>query len=72
MGTIFKIAEGGCIEEAADDYVGLWQIATRVRRAFGSETDDEIKQHSLEVVRYLIEGGLYPGDYLQTGFQILE
>jgi hypothetical protein len=62
-----KIAED-CVRDAADDYVGLWQITTRVRREFGQLTNQQVKQHSLSVVRRIIEGGLRPGDYFATGF----
>lgn len=61
-----RIAED-CVREAADDYIGLWQIATRVRREFGRLTNEQVKHLSLDVVRLMVERGLCPGDYLKTG-----
>jgi hypothetical protein len=69
MERIAKIAEG-CTREARHDYVGLWQIATRVRQEFGALTDVGVKRLSLDVVRRIVERGLVPGDYLKSGFRI--
>jgi hypothetical protein len=66
-----KIAEG-CVRESADDYVGLWQIATRVRREFGHMSNEQVKGRSLDVIRLIVEHGLYPGDYFKTGFRFWE
>src|SRR5271155_5123429 len=67
MQRIAEIAEG-CVREAADDYVGLWQIATRVRREFEPSTNLQVKRLSLDVVRLIVRRGLCPGDYGKTGF----
>ncbi len=67
MEKIAEIAES-CVQEAADDYVGLWQIATRVRREFEPSTNEQIKRHSLDVVHLIMQQGLHPGDYVRTGF----
>ncbi len=53
----------GYIEESQDDYIGLWQIASAVRRRFGAHTTGEVRQLSLQVTRKLYERGLRPGDY---------
>lgn len=67
-----KIADiaGGYLKEAEVDYVGLWQIASRVRWDFKllDLSDEQVKALSLEVVRLIVGGGLLPGDYLKTGF----
>ncbi len=62
-----KIAED-CVRKAADDYIGLWQIATRVRREFGQLTNEQVKHHSLDVVHHIVQDGLHPGDYFKAGF----
>lgn len=67
MEKIIKIARD-CLRELADDYIGLWQIATRTRREFGPITNEQVKKYSLDVVRRIIADGLFPGDYLKTGF----
>ena len=71
MEKLGEIAEG-CVKEAADDYVGLWQISTRVRREFQklNLSSEQVKTLSLEVVRLIVDRGLLPGDYLKTGFHI--
>jgi hypothetical protein len=53
---------------AKDDYVGLWAVVSTIRDELGIEDDAEVRQKSLQVVRGLLERGLYPGDYLQSGF----
>jgi hypothetical protein len=68
MEQISKIAED-CVRESAEDYVGLWQIATRIRREFGSLNNKQVKRRSLDVVRRILELGLRPGDYLKAGFK---
>jgi hypothetical protein len=51
------------------DYVGLWQIAGRVRDDFNLHDNSEVREKTLLVVRGLLERGLLPGDYLKTGFR---
>jgi hypothetical protein len=67
MEKITEIGEG-CVRESADDYVGLWQIATRVRREIRSLTNEQVKLLSIDVVRFIMERCLHPGDYFKTGF----
>ena len=43
MDKVGEIAESS-VRETDDDYVGLWQIATRVRRAFAPISNDEVKR----------------------------
>jgi len=68
MNEIIAIAES-CVREAADDYVGLWQIAGRIRDRFSFSNNEEVKKISLEVVRLIVHRGLYPGDYFRMGFR---
>jgi hypothetical protein len=56
------------IHEAAIDYVGLWQISTMVRRHCRTNSNEEVKRLSLDVVWLIVDGGRHPGDYLRTGF----
>jgi hypothetical protein len=64
---ITQIADG-FVREAAEDYVGLWAIVPAVKRDLGLANDDEIKSRTLDVVRALLGRGLFPGDYLKSGF----
>jgi hypothetical protein len=57
------------VRHADVDYVGLWQIVARIREDLGIHDDGEVRVKSLEVVRGLLERGLYPGDYLKAGFR---
>jgi hypothetical protein len=50
------------------DYVGLWQIAGRVRDTLGLHDSSDVREETLLVVKSLLERGLRPGDYLKTGF----
>lgn len=52
------------------DYVGLWQISSRVREDLRLHDDHEVRKKTLLVVRRLLEHGLRPGDYFKTGFKI--
>jgi hypothetical protein len=52
------------------DYVGLWQIASRVREDLQLHDHHEVREKTLLVVRRLFERGLRPGDYFKTGFRI--
>ncbi len=52
------------------DYVGLWQIAGRVRDDFGLHDDREVREKALLIVKSLLDRGLRPGDYLKTGFRL--
>ncbi|MBI3706094.1 MAG: hypothetical protein HY246_00115 [Proteobacteria bacterium] len=60
-----------CMEIAESDYVGLWDVVSIIRDDLGLH-DNELREKSLEVVRGLLERGLYPGDYLKTGFRFWE
>jgi hypothetical protein len=67
MEKINEIAEN-FINEAANDYVGLWAIAPAVRRDLRLSSNEDVKAHTLDVIRVLLNRGLLPGDYLKTGF----
>ena len=51
------------------DYVGLWQIAGRVRDDMRLRDNKEVKEKTLLVVRRLLEHGLHPGDYVHPRFE---
>lgn len=57
------------IRHSRSDYVGLWQIASRVREDLELLDNKEVQQQTLCVVRKLIEQGLFPGDYHKIGFR---
>jgi hypothetical protein len=69
MKSINEIADS-FLREAKEDYVGLWAIAPAVRRDRGLSSNEEVKAHTLDVVRILLDHGLWPGDYLKTGFYL--
>ncbi len=56
------------MRHAHADYVGLWQIANRIREDLGLTEGKKVQQQTLIVVRQLIYRGLWPGDYFRTGF----
>lgn len=56
------------MRHAQSDYVGLWQIAGRVRDEFGLHNDHLVRAKTLDIVTRLVERGLRPGDYSKTGF----
>ncbi|MBI3708672.1 MAG: hypothetical protein HY246_13490 [Proteobacteria bacterium] len=58
----------GYMREAEIDYVGLWQIPGTIRHCLGIHDDDEVREKSLEVVKGLLERGLYPGTFFYSKF----
>jgi hypothetical protein len=62
MRTIDQIIDE-FIRVAADDYIGLWMIAPLVRRDLGLSSNADVKARTLDVVRGLLEHGLWPGDF---------
>ena len=57
------------LAEAENDYIGLWMIAPTARRELGLSSNADVKARTLDVVRGLLEHGLWPGDYLRAGFR---
>jgi hypothetical protein len=51
------------LEEARQDYIGLWAISGSVRWDFGLSSNEEVKTRSLDVVCILLNHGLWPGDF---------
>lgn len=49
--------------EAQEDFLGLWAIAGAVRARLGLTTNEEVKARTLDVVRGLLDHGLWPGDF---------
>ena len=62
MRPLSDIAEG-FILEAAHDSVGLWAIAPEVREDLTLSDNAEVKARTLDVVRMLLDHGLFAGDY---------
>ncbi len=56
------------IRHADADYVGLWQIASRIRLDLELDDGKRVEQQTLIVVRQLVDRGLLPGDYFKSGF----
>lgn len=67
MNTLDEIADDYS-RHARSDFVGLWQIASRVREDLGLTNNADVRTETLLVVKRLLEGGFRPGDYLRTGF----
>jgi hypothetical protein len=67
MNMINEIVED-YVKHASADYVGLWQVANRVREDLGLLDDQKVRQKALIVVKHLLERGLCPGDYGKAGF----
>lgn len=57
------------LKEAGHDYIGLWLIAGAVRGDLILPSNEDVKARTLDVVRILMDHGLWPGDYLKSGFQ---
>jgi hypothetical protein len=68
MKTINGIADD-FMEEAAQDYIGLWAIVSNVRRDLHLSNNEDVKARTLDVVRILMDHGLWPGDYFKKGFR---
>lgn len=49
--------------EAKEDFLGLWAIAGAIRDRLGLTTNEEVKARTLDVVRGLLDHGLWPGDF---------
>ncbi len=54
---------------ATEDYVGLWQIASRVREDLNLSDNFKTKEKALLVVSRLFAYGLRPGNYNKAGFR---
>ena len=53
------------VEEARDDYVGLWQIVHRAKKRATDEND--VKAVTLAVIKGLLDRGLAAGNLTQEG-----
>ena len=62
MRTTNKIVEG-FLKEAEEDYIGLWAISGTVRWHLGLSANEEVKARTLDVIRMLLDHGLFAGDY---------
>jgi hypothetical protein len=62
MTSVNEIVEEFVRQESEDD-IGLWQIAAMVRDDLGFSSNAEVKASALDVVRGLLDHGLWPGDF---------
>ena len=63
---IFQMAEI-LMADAAEDYVGLWQLVNRMTRVLGSEDEALVVKDTLLLVRELLSRGLVAGDLAESG-----
>jgi len=68
MWTIETIVDD-FLSEAQEDWIGLWAISGAVRSRLKLAGNEEVKARTLDVVRGLLDHGLWPGDYLKMGFR---
>ncbi len=57
----------GFEEGRSDDWTGLWEIAADVRHDCEVSDNHEVKDHSLKVVRMLMERGFRAGQFKRYG-----
>lgn len=57
----------GFMREVQGDYIGLWAISDAVRWDLDLSTNEEVKKRTLDVVRILLDHGLFAGDYAYGG-----
>ena len=62
MWTIETIVED-FLTEAQEDWIGLWAIVGAVRDRLDLESNEEVKARTLDVVRGLLDRGLWPGNF---------
>jgi hypothetical protein len=62
MWTVETIIED-FVKEAQEDFLGLWAIVGAVRDRLNITTNEEIKVRTLDVVRGLLDRGLWPGNF---------
>ncbi|TAL80288.1 MAG: hypothetical protein EPN75_07915 [Beijerinckiaceae bacterium] len=62
MKSINDIVDG-FLRESVEDYIGLWAISDAVRRDLALTNNEEVKARTLDVVRILLDHGLFAGDY---------
>lgn len=54
--------------EAAEDYVGLWEFPSSIRRHLSIEDPEEIKRVSMELIRQFVNEGIFaPGELAGEG-----
>jgi hypothetical protein len=62
MWTIETIIED-FLAEAREDWIGLWAIVGAVRDRLDLTSNAEVKARTLDVIRGLIDQGLWPGNF---------
>src|SRR5258708_6295206 len=55
------------LADTNDDYVGLWQIVSRVSKQDKSPSEEEIRAQALKALRSLLKNGLVIGDLKADG-----
>ena len=55
------------VANAAEDYVGLWQLVKRAFRVLGSADEAEIMVTSMAITRDLLSHGLVVGELTESG-----
>jgi hypothetical protein len=55
------------VEEAIEDYVGLWSIVKQIRRVVPELSDDGIREITIDLLRDLLDAGV-----LTVGFPTLD
>ena len=58
---------GVLVADAAEDYVGLWQLVNRTTSVLGSEDEASVINNTLLLVRELLSRGLVAGDLEESG-----
>ena len=57
----------GYVEEGKSDYVGLWQICSKVKKEFHPEDPVQLKNIVLQTVREMLASGLVAVDLASSG-----
>jgi hypothetical protein len=70
MNSIDEIADDLIKEEATTGSIALWAISDNVRWELALSSDEEVKTRSLDVVRILLDHGLWPGNFQGHGSKI--
>lgn len=57
----------GYVEEAKSDYVGLWQICSRVKKELNPPDSEQLKEIVLQTVSQMLDFGLVAVDLASSG-----
>lgn len=56
--SLIKEIRRDVLVECSEDYVGVWSVIWLLRRKFSDQSEAEIRQKALDVIRPLLEDGL--------------